>query len=123
MLANRRSVAHRIRMFRPVMERMEPRATPTTVNLTFPDSGSWNIGQTINIQATSSAPAGISHVQVELYQGGTGAGNQVGVLYTSPFGGGNVSSYNWKIPATVNGQSINGTNYKIKWVAWDNSPQ
>ena len=40
----------------------------------------------------------------------------------APPGEGNVTSFNWVIPTTLNGHTINGTDYKIKWVAWDDSP-
>ena len=33
-----------------------------------------------------------------------------------------VNSYNWTVPATFNGYTINGTDYQILVAAWDASP-
>src|SRR5207247_1531542 len=96
--------------------------TPPTVNLTFPDSGTFDVGQVINIQGTASDPSGISHVQIELYKGGTAPGNLVGIILQGNIGDGNRTSYSWTVPAIFNGQTLNGSDYKVKRIAWDNSP-
>ncbi|MBI3824141.1 MAG: DUF4347 domain-containing protein, partial [Planctomycetes bacterium] len=95
--------------------------TPPTVNLSYPDSGTFTVGQTITIQGSASDASGISHVQIELYKGGTSSGNRVGVIFPGNIGDGNRSSYSWQVPSSLNGQTLNGSDYKIKWVAWDNS--
>jgi len=99
----------------------QPDTTPPTVNLSFPDNGTFAVGQSINIQGTASDASGISHVQIELYKGGTATANRVGIILLGDIGDGNRTSFNWTVPATIAGHTINGNDYKIKWIAFDNS--
>ena len=46
----------------------------------------------------------------------------LGIIYQDSAGSGMVNSYNWTVPATFNGYTINGTDYQILVAAWDASP-
>jgi hypothetical protein len=97
--------------------------TGPTVTLLTPNTGKFLVGQTITIQATASDPSGISHVWIELYKGGTAENNRVGYIRNPGPGTGNISSFDWTIPAALGGHPIDGNDYIIKWIAFDNSPQ
>lgn len=92
--------------------------TPPTVNLTYPNTGTFSVGNQINITATASDASGISYCGYYLYKSGTA----LGIIYQNSPGGGLVSSYPWTVPATFNGYTINGTDYQICFAAWDASP-
>ena len=101
---------------------LEQRTLLTTALLTAPDSGTFEVDQTITITGTASDSSGISHIWIELYKGGTAAANRVGYIYQGSNGSGNISSRSWKIPTTLpSGHTLNGTDYKIKWVAFPKS--
>ncbi len=93
---------------------------PPVVTLTSPSSGIFHVGDTVHVTGTASSSVGIDHVWVQLYKGGTDNGaNFVGNIYTGANGSGNLSSVDWHVDATLNGQPINGGDYLIKWVAFD----
>ncbi len=95
--------------------------TLPSVDLTAPNSGTFTVGQTITITGTNSDASGISHVQIELYKGGTAPNNRVGIILPGNIGDGDRTSHSWTILNTLNGQALDGTDYKIKWIAWDDS--
>ena len=91
--------------------------TPPTVSLTAPNSGTFSLGSQMTISATASDASGISYCCYALVKGGT----VLGIIYQDSVGGGMVNSYNWTVPATFNGYTINGTDYQIFVEAWDAS--
>lgn len=97
-------------------------ATKPVVLLRTPNSGSFRVGDLIRIEANADSPNGISHVWIQLYRGGDGPGNFVGNIFQGTVGSGNRTSFDWVVPATLNGQEIDGTLYKIKWIGFDASP-
>ena len=50
------------------------------------------------------------------------AANRVGYIFQGAVGSGNVTSVPWPIQSTLNGHDLDGTNYKVKWVVFDGSP-
>jgi hypothetical protein len=89
------------------------------VNLTSPNSGTFTVGSQMTISATASDASGISRCAYSLVKGGS---TVLGIIYQNSDGDGMVTSYNWTIPATFNGYTINGTDYQIFVAAWDASP-
>lgn len=96
--------------------------SPPAVTFLSPNTGSFQVGDTIEIQGIANDSSGISHVWIELYKGGEAAANRVGYVYQGAPGSGSISSHSWTIPATIGTHTIDGSDYKIKWVAFDASP-
>src|SRR5206468_1308580 len=88
-----------------------------TVTLTAPNSGTFTVGQTVTITGTASDATGIDHTWFELWKGGS----QVGPIYQGANGSGLRNSYNWTVPSSLSGQTLNGTDYKVKMVCWNPS--
>lgn len=97
-------------------------STAPVVTLQTPNSGSLQVGDTIQIQGTADDASGISHVWIELYKGGEAAANRVGYIHQGNSGDGNIGSLPWTIPAAIGSHTISGNDYKIKWIAFDGSP-
>ena len=92
--------------------------TPPTVNLTSPNSGTFEVGSQMTMTATASDASGISYCAYSLVKGGT----LLGIIYEDSAGSGMVTSYTWTVPPTFDGYTINGTDYQILVSAWDASP-
>jgi len=86
-----------------------------TVTLTNPNSGTFTVGQTMNITWNSTNQ---HHWEMDILENGVQIGKELSPPVSS------ATSYNWQIPtATIddNGVShtLNGSNYKIKIVVWN----
>ncbi|MDA1052184.1 MAG: Ig-like domain-containing protein [Planctomycetota bacterium] len=88
-----------------------------TVALTSPHTGNFNVGDTLTIEGSASDASDISHVQVELYQGGLLPQHRIGIIHPGNIGDGDRDKVVWTIPSVLNGHILNGSNYKIKWIA------
>jgi hypothetical protein len=66
----------------------------------------------------ASDASGISRSAYSLVEGST----VLGIIDSNSAGGGMISSYTWTVPATLNGYTLNATDYKILVAAWDASP-
>ena len=96
--------------------------TPPTVQFVAPLTGSFTIGDSVTIRGSASDSSDISHVQIELYKGGTAPSQRIGTISPGNIGDGNRTEYVWSIQPALNGRLLDGDDYKVKWVAWDNSP-
>ena len=94
-----------------------PDTTLPQVTLMSPNSGTYSVGSQVALSATASDSSGISYCGYYLFQGG----GEVGIIYQGNPGDGLVSSYTWTVPSTLNGYTINGTDYQICFAAWDAS--
>ena len=91
---------------------------PPTVHLTAPNSGTFYVGNQVTLSATASDDYGV------IYQCGYflyKAGAEIGPIDWDSAGQGMISQYNWTIPATLNGYTLNGTDYQVVFGAWDPS--
>ena len=92
---------------------------PPTVHLTAPNSGTFTVGSQMTVSATASDDSGtIDHCGYYLYEGGT---QLIGIIDANSAGQGMISQYTWTIPATLNGYTLNGTDYQVAFAAWDPS--
>ncbi|MBI9066093.1 MAG: hypothetical protein JEZ09_02295 [Salinivirgaceae bacterium] len=96
--------------------------TPT-VNLIYPNSETFSVGQTINFQWSSTNQ---NHYGIYLYKGGTTESHQISrINITNGNNDYGVQSYSWTITETVldepgvNTYTLNGDDYKFKIVIWD----
>lgn len=83
-----------------------------TVMLKTPNYGTFKVGDTMNISWGSNNQ---HHFGLYLLKGGV----PVGTIYHVDVSGAN--SYSWQIPPTIEGHTINGSNYKIKIAVWNNA--
>jgi uncharacterized repeat protein (TIGR02543 family) len=103
----------------PLQRTVVTDTTPPTVSLTAPNSGTFSVGSQVTLSATANDASGISYCGYYLYKGGN---TLIDIIYQGNPGDGMVSPYFWTVPATVNGYTINGTDYQIVVAAWDASP-
>jgi uncharacterized protein YjbI with pentapeptide repeats len=85
----------------------------TSVTLTSPNSGSFTVGDSMSIEWDSTNQ---HHYGLYLYQGDTEIGD-INVTSEST-----AQNYNWTIPETLNGHTIDGSDYKIKVAIWNDDP-
>jgi uncharacterized protein YjbI with pentapeptide repeats len=86
----------------------------TAVTLTSPNSGSFTVSDSMSIEWDSTNQ---HHYGLYLYQDGNEIGD-INVVTSET----SAQSYNWTIPETLNGHTIDGSNYKIKVAIWNDDP-
>lgn len=93
-----------------------PPNTPPTISLVYPNSGSFQVGDVMPIDWTSTNQ---HHWEMNILENDVSIGKELPAssAYSNTY-------FNWTIPATTiddNGvvHTLNGTNYKIKIVVWN----
>lgn len=87
--------------------------TPT-VSLSTPNSGTFTTNSSMTISWSSTNQ---HHYGIYLYKGGEADSNQIGNI-TLPSNS-TAQNYSWSIPTMLNGNTIDGSDYKIKIVVWN----
>ena len=88
-----------------------PPPAPTVI-LTYPNNGTFQVGDNINVTWNSMNQ---HHYSLELYKGGT----QIAII-SNP-NPSTSESTNWIIPATLGGTTLNGSTYRFKIVVWNSN--